>query len=148
MQCEFDGARLTSLSLRGRFAPVAISQSQVESLENLRRKRKPFHRDSFCQNVFDISGKGGYNKDVETQTVATNITYLFPICEFRHSQISESSGCDRRLTFFLSEANRRSGRDARRSKEPRTGLEVLCISPPLGYFPQELYTCLHSAPAG
>ena len=54
---------------------------------------------------------GGYNKDVETQTVATNITYLFPICEFRHSQISESSGCDRRLTFFLSEANRRSGRD-------------------------------------
>ena len=102
----------------------------------------------FRQNVFDISGAGGYNKDVETQTVATNITYLFPICEFRHSQISESSGCDRRLTFFLSEANRRSGRDARRSKEPRTGLEVLCISPPLGYFPQELYTCLHSAPAG
>ena len=65
----------------------------------------------FRQNVFDISGAGGYNKDVETQTVATNITYLFPICEFRHSQISESSGCDRRLTFFLSEANRRSGRD-------------------------------------
>ena len=148
MQCEFDGARLTSLSLRGRFAPVAISQSPVESLESLRRKRKPFHRDSFCQNVFDISGAGGYNKDVETQTVATNITYLFPICELDHSQISESSGCDRRLTFFLSEANRRSGRDARRSKEPRTGLEVLCISPPLGYFPQELYTCLHSAPAG
>ena len=102
----------------------------------------------FRQNVFDISGAGGYNKDVETQTVATNITYLFPICELDHSQISESSGCDRRLTFFLSEANRRSGRDARRSKEPRTGLEVLCISPPLGYFPQELYTCLHSAPAG
>ena len=102
----------------------------------------------FRQNVFDISGASGYNKDVETQTVATNITYLFPICELDHSQISESSGCDRRLTFFLSEANRRSGRDARRSKEPRTGLEVLCISPPLGYFPQELYTCLHSAPAG
>ena len=54
-----------------------------------------------------------YNKNVETQTVATNITYLFPICELDHSQISESSGCDRRLTFFLSEANRRSGRDAR-----------------------------------
>ena len=67
----------------------------------------------FRQNVFDISGAGGYNKDVETQTVATNITYLFPICELDHSQISESSGCDRRLTFFLSEANRRSGRDAR-----------------------------------
>ena len=61
------------VSLRGRFAPVAISQSQAESLENLRRKRKPFHRDSFCQNVFDISGKGGYNKDVETRTVATTI---------------------------------------------------------------------------
>ena len=102
----------------------------------------------FRQNVFDISGASGYNKDVETQTVATNITYLFPICEFSHSQISESSGSDRRLTFSLSGANRRSGRDARRSKEPRTGLEVLCISPPLGYFPQELYTCLHSAPAG
>ena len=112
------------------------------------RKQLPCTTPDFRQNVFDISGAGGYNKDVETQTVATNITYLFPICEFRHSQISESSGCDRRLTFFLSEANRRSGRDARRSKEPRTGLEVLCISPPLGYFPQELYTCLHSAPAG
>ena len=76
-----------------------------------RRKRKTFYRDIFRQNVFDISGAGGYNKDVETQTVATNITYLFPICELDHSQISESSGCDRRLTFFLSEANRRSGRD-------------------------------------
>ena len=54
-----------------------------------------------------------YNKNVETQTVATNITYLFPICELDHSQISESSGCDSRLTFFLSEAKRRSGRDAR-----------------------------------
>ena len=54
-----------------------------------------------------------YNKNVETQTVATNITYLFPICELDHSQISESSGCDRRLTFSLSGANRRSGRDAR-----------------------------------
>ena len=112
------------------------------------RKQLPCTTPDFRQNVFDISGAGGYNKDVETQTVATNITYLFPICELDHSQISESSGCDRRLTFFLSEANRRSGRDARRSKEPRTGLEVLCISPPLGYFPQELYTCLHSAPAG
>ena len=38
---------------------------------------------------------------METQTVATNITYLFPICELDHSQISESSGCDRRLTFFF-----------------------------------------------
>ena len=65
----------------------------------------------FRQNVFDISGASGYNKDVETQTVATNITYLFPICEFSHSQISESSGSDRRLTFSLSGANRRSGRD-------------------------------------
>ena len=106
-------AALPDVSLRGPEVAVAISQCPVESLENLRRKRKPFHRDSFCQNVFDISGKGGYNKDVETQTVATNITYLFPICELDHSQISESSGCDRRLTFFLSEANRRSGRDAR-----------------------------------
>ena len=75
-RCEFDGARLTSLSLRGRFAPVAISQSPVETLESLRRKRKPFHRDSFCQNVFDISGKGGYNKDVETRTVATTYVLL------------------------------------------------------------------------
>ena len=75
------------------------------------RKQLPCTTPDFRQNVFDISGAGGYNKDVETQTVATNITYLFPICEFRHSQISESSGCDRRLTFFLSEANRRSGRD-------------------------------------
>ena len=77
------------------------------------RKQLPCTTPDFRQNVFDISGAGGYNKDVETQTVATNITYLFPICELDHSQISESSGCDRRLTFFLSEANRRSGRDAR-----------------------------------
>ena len=76
-------------------------------------KQLPCTTPDFRQNVFDISGAGGYNKDVETQTVATNITYLFPICELDHSQISESSGCDRRLTFFLSEANRRSGRDAR-----------------------------------
>ena len=75
------------------------------------RKQLPCTTPDFRQNVFDISGAGGYNKDVETQTVATNITYLFPICELDHSQISESSGCDRRLTFFLSEANRRSGRD-------------------------------------
>ena len=77
------------------------------------RKQLPCTTPDFRQNVFDISGAGGYNKDVETQTVATNITFLFPICELDHSQISESSGCDRRLTFFLSEANRRSGRDAR-----------------------------------
>ena len=77
------------------------------------RKQLPCTTPDFRQNVFDISRAGGYYKDVETQTVATNITYLFPICELDHSQISESSGCDRRLTFFLSEANRRSGRDAR-----------------------------------
>ena len=75
------------------------------------KSQLPCTTPDFRQNVFDISGAGGYNKDVETQTVATNITYLFPICELDHSQISESSGCDRRLTFFLSEANRRSGRD-------------------------------------
>ena len=78
------------------------------------RKQLPCTTPDFRQNVFDISGAGGYNKDVETQTVATNITYLFPICELDHSQISESSGCDRRLTFFLSEANRRSGRRGNR----------------------------------
>ena len=60
-------AALPDVSLRGHEVAVAISQCPVESLENLRRKRKPFHRDSFCQNVFDISGKGGYNKDVETR---------------------------------------------------------------------------------
>ena len=64
------------VSLRGPEVAVAISQCPVESLENLRRKRKPFHRDSFCQNVFDISGKGGYNKDVETRTVATTYVLL------------------------------------------------------------------------
>ena len=78
------------------------------------RKQLPCTTQDFRQNVFDISGAGGYNKDVETQTVATNITYLFPICELDHSQISELSGCDRRLTFFLSEANRRSGRRGNR----------------------------------
>ena len=58
-------AALPDVSLRGPEVAVAISQCPVESLESLRRKRKPFHRDSFCQNIFDISGKGGYNKDVD-----------------------------------------------------------------------------------
>ena len=41
-----------------------------------RRKRKTFYRDIFRQNVFDISAASGYNKDVETRTVATIIKHL------------------------------------------------------------------------
>ena len=40
------------------------------------RKQLPCTTPDFRQNVFDISGAGGYNKDVETQTVATIIKHL------------------------------------------------------------------------
>ena len=39
-------------------------------------KQESFTGTFFRQNVFDISGKGGYNKDVETRTVATIIKHL------------------------------------------------------------------------
>ena len=64
------------VSLRGPEGAVAISGRHCRVTKSHRRKRKPFHRDSFCQNVFDISGKGGYNKDVETRTVATTYVLL------------------------------------------------------------------------
>ena len=40
------------------------------------RKQLPCTTPDFRQNVFDISGAGGYNKDVETRTVATIIKHL------------------------------------------------------------------------
>ena len=58
------------------------------------------HRASFRQNVFDISGTGGYNKDVETPTVATNIEQL-SVCEFFiHKPVSRLIAVDGSLFSF------------------------------------------------
>ena len=58
------------------------------------------HWASFRQNVFDISGTGGYNKDVETPTVATNIEQL-SVCEFFiHKPVSRLIAADGSLFSF------------------------------------------------
>ena len=70
-----------------------------------RRKRKTFYRDIFRQNVFDISGTGGYNKDVETPTVATNIEQL-SVCEFFiHKPVSRLIAADGSLFSFSKPVN-------------------------------------------
>ena len=63
------------------------------------------HRASFRQNVFDISGTGGYNKDVETPTVATNIEQL-SVCEFFiHKPVSRLIAADGSLFSFSKPVN-------------------------------------------
>ena len=58
------------------------------------------HRASFRQNVFDISGTGGYNKDVETPTVATTINYLRFVNFSIHKSVSRLVLTDGSLFFF------------------------------------------------
>jgi hypothetical protein len=85
----FCGVKFSSLSLRGVRRPTwrpereargsalgVQSRGTCPDHKKPRRKRKTFYRDIFRQNVFDISAASGYNKDVETRTVATIIKHL------------------------------------------------------------------------
>ena len=85
----FCGVKFSSLSLRGVRRPTWRPEREARGSalgvqsrgicpdhKKPRRKRKTFYRDIFRQNVFDISAASGYNKDVETRTVATIIKHL------------------------------------------------------------------------
>ena len=76
LRYAFCGARPPDLSLRGGRRPTWESRGTCPDHKKPRRKRKTFYRDIFRQNVFDISAASGYNKDVETRTVATIIKHL------------------------------------------------------------------------
>ena len=82
-----------ALCARGNLAAQArMTKSPGETVK--------LHRASFRQNVFDISGTGGYNKDVETPTVATNIEQL-SVCEFFiHKPVSRLIAADGSLFLY------------------------------------------------
>ena len=101
MQCEFDGARLTSLSLRGRFAPVAISQYPVESLENLRENANRFTGTVSVKMYLTFRARGDIIKMWIPGRLPQHM--CFWICEVYYSQINEPSVAADGSLFTISE---------------------------------------------
>ena len=113
-----------------------------------RQNRKPFRRNIFRQNVFDISVTGGYNKDVETRTVATNIEQLSVREFFIHKPVSRLVATDGSL-FSLSKpiGDLAEMPDDRKHQEQVLKCHMYHLH--RKKFPAgAIHVCLHSAPAG